>query len=139
MKKRTMVIAAMMAVTFATGAMAQTRTASYNSRVDSGKRNYLMALRSSNRGLVESATMQVAKLRVIAPTARLEDVKNVIDSLAVYGGTPSIRYKAYLAGIVFENPTWFAKNAYSGDQDHDEFFAAVSAQLQEKVLGSRAN
>jgi hypothetical protein len=139
MKKHTMVTVAMMVTIFAIGAMAQTRTASFDSRVESGKRNYIMALRSGNQGLMESATMQVAKLRMIAPTTRLEDVKNIIDSLAVYGDTPSIRYKAYLAGTVFENPTWFSKKAYSGYQDHDEFFAAVSAQLQEKVLGSRAN
>lgn len=139
MKKYTMVMTAMMAVIVTSGVMAQTQNASFNSRVDNGKRNYMMALRSDNHGLVESATMQAAKLRIIAPTARLENVKNVIDSLAVYGSTPSIRYKAYLASIVFDNPSWFTKNAYSAYQDHDEFFAAVSVQLQERILGSRAN
>lgn len=139
MKKHTMVMTAMMAVIVTSGVMAQTQNASFNSRADNGKKNYMMALRSDNHGLVESATMQMTKIKLTVPTARFEDVKNVIDSLSVYGDTPSIRYKAYLASNVFENPTWFAAKAYSGYQDTNEFFAAVAAQLQERILGSRAN
>ncbi len=139
MKKHTIVMTAMMAVVFTTGAMAQTYSSSYISKAENGKKNYTMGLRSSNQGLAESAMMQVAKIKMIAPTARFEDVKNVIDSLSVRGDTPSVRYKAYLASNVCENPTWFAKKECSGYQDNDEFFAAVAAQLQERILGSRAN
>lgn len=139
MKKHTMVMTAMMAMVFTSGMMAQTYSSSNNSKLESGKKNYMMGLRSSNQGLTESAMMQVAKIKMIAPTARFEDVKNVIDSLSVYGDTPSVRYKAYLASNVCENPTWFAKKAYSWYQDNDEFFAAVATQLQERILGSRAN
>jgi hypothetical protein len=139
MKKHTMVMTAMMAVVFTTGVMAQTYSFSYISRAENGKKNYTMGLRSSNQGLAESAMMQVAKIKMIAPTASFEDVKNIIDSLSVYGDTPSVRYKAYLASNVCGNPTWFEKKAYLGYQDNDEFFAAVAAQLQERILGSRAN
>ena len=139
MKKHTMVMTAMMAVAFTTGMMAQTYNSSDYSKAERGKKNYIMGLRSSNQGLVESATMQAAKIKLVVPTAHFEDVKNVIDSLSVYGDTPSIRYKAYLASNVFENPTWFAAKAYAGYQDTDEFFAAVAVQLQERILGSRAN
>ncbi len=134
-----MVMTAMMAVVFTTGVMAQTYSSSNSSKAERGKTNYMMGLRSSNQGLVESSMMQVAKIKMITPAARFEDVKNVIDSLSIYGDTPSVRYKAYLASNVCENPTWFAKKAYSGYQDNDEFFAAVAAQLQERILGSRAN
>ena len=139
MKKHTMVIAAMMAAVFTSGMMAQTTNSSVASRTEKGKKNYIMGLRSSNQGLAESSMMQSAKVIMTVPVARYEDVKNVIDSLSVYGGSPSIRYKAYLASSVFENPTWFAKKAYTAYEDTDEFFAAVAAQLQERILGSRAN
>ena len=128
-----------MAAVFTSGMMAQTNNSSIASKAERGKKNYMMGIRSSNQGLSESALMQAAKVKITLPTARYEDVKNVIDSLSVYGGTPSVRYKAYLASTVFENPTWFAKKAYEGYQDDDEFFAAVAAQLQERTLGSRAN
>jgi hypothetical protein len=139
MKKHTMVMTAMMAVVFTTGVMAQTYSSFNSSKMESGKKNYMMGLRSSNHGLVESAMMQVARIKMIAPTARFEDVKNVIDSLSIYGDTPSVRYKAYLASNVCENPTWFAEKAYSGYRYNEEFFAAVAVQLQERILGSRAN
>ena len=139
MKKHTMIMAAMMMVVFTSGMIAQSQASSYESKIKKGKNNYLMGLRSDNHGLVESAMMQVAKVKIIFPATRFEDVKNVIDSLAVYGDTPSVRYKAYLTSAVYANPTLFAKDAYSGYQDNDEFFAAVAAQMQERVLGSRAN
>lgn len=139
MKKHTIVMTAMMAVVFTSGLMAQTYSPSNNLKAESGKKNYMMGLRSSNQGLSESAMMQVAKIKMIAPTARFEDVKNVIDSLSVNGDTPSVRYKAYLASNVCENPTWFAKKAYTEYQDNDEFFASVAAQLQERILGSGTN
>lgn len=139
MKKHTMVMTAMIAVVITSGMMAQTQYTSYESKVDKGKKNYLMALRTANQGLRESAMMQVAKIRITATAARIEDVRSVIDSLSVYGDTPSVRYKAYLASIVCENPTWFAKKAYLGYEDNDKFFAAVAAQLQERILGLRTN
>ena len=139
MKNHTMVMTAMMAVVFTAGVMAQANSSSNSSKMESGKKNYMMGLRSSNQGLVESAMMQVAKIKMIVPAARFEDVKNVIDSLSIYGDTPSVRYKAYLASNVCENPAWFAGKAYSGYQYNEEFFAAVAAQLQERILGSRAN
>ncbi len=139
MKKHTMVMTAMMTVVFTSAMMAQTYSSSNISKAERGKKNYMMGLRSSNQGLVESAMMQVAKIKMIAPTARFEDVKNVIDSLSVYGDTPSVRYKAYLAANVCDNPTWFAKEGYNPEEDVDEFFGLVAVQLQERILGSRAN
>ncbi len=130
---------AMMAVVFTTGVMAQTDSFSNSSKMENGKKNYIMGLRSSNQGLVESAMMQVAKIKMLHPDANIEEIKDVIDNLSIKGNAPSVRYKAYLASNVCDNPTWFAKKGYNSDEDVDEFFVSVAAQLQARVLGSRTN
>ena len=140
MKKHTMIGIVVAAVVFSSGAFAQDQSsAKYDCKSDKVKLNYLMGLRSSNQGLSESAMWQTARIKMLYPDANFEDVKQVADSLTVSGKTPSIRYKAYLASNVFDNPTWFAKRNHVNYEDGDQFFASVAAQLQERILGSRTN
>ena len=140
MKKHTMIAIVIAAVVGYAGAFAQDQsTGKYDCKSDKVKLNYLMGIRSENQGLSESAMWQTAKIKMLYPNADFADVKQVADSLTVNGKTPSIRYKAYLASNVFDNPTWFAKRAQKNYEDGDEFFGAIAAQLQERILGSRTN
>ena len=120
-------------------AYAQATAPKHNYKFQIFKLNYLTGLRSENVGLKESSMMQTAKIKMLYPDASFEDIKNVDDSLTVNGNTPSIRYKAYLASNVLENPTWFAKKDHQSFEDPDHFFASVASQLQERILGSRTN
>jgi hypothetical protein len=129
----------MMAAVFFSGIIAEAHTPSLNSKLDNAKKNYLMGIRSTNQGLVESAMMQVAKIKIAYRASDFAEVKNVIDSLSVNATNPSIRYKAYLASNVCDNPTWFPHKDYAGHQDVNEFFESVAEQLQARVIGSRTN
>jgi hypothetical protein len=116
---------------------ASSRTRAFDRIFDQGMKNLLAGLRSENRGLTESAMMQVAKIKILYPGANVAETKNVIDSLSIHATIPSVRYKAYLASNVCDNPTWFAKR--SNIEYENEFFESVAAQLQERILGSRTN
>ena len=139
MKKYRMAMTAMMVGMFFTGAAAQNHAKTLEAKMDEGKKNYTAALRSTNHGLIESAMMEAAIFKIVYPGSDITEMKDVIDSLAVNGTTPSIRYKARLASNVCDNPAWFAKNDYRHYDDNDEFFVAVAAQLEDGILGSRTN
>jgi len=145
MKKHTMILTVVMAIAAHAGAMAQetpSAPGSSNARVsdftaDKWCANLKTALRSENQGLAESAIMQVAKMSITYPGNNIAETKGVVDSLAIHANVPSIRYKAYLASNVCENPEWFAKKLTV--KSEDEFFESVDSQLHERILGSRTN
>ena len=146
MKKHITIAAVIIAAAVHFAAFAQTpsdnsavRAPKYDYKSNAAKINYLTALRSENAGLSESSMMQTAEIKMLYPSVNFDEIKSVTDSLAVNGSTPSIRYKAYLASNVLNNPGWFAKKAYSTDENPDQFFASIAGQLQELVLGSRTN
>jgi hypothetical protein len=139
MKKHTMIATVIAAVILNAAGYAQTTIQKDGCKSKIAKSNYLMGLRSDNAGLKESSLMQTAVIKTLYPDVNFEDVKNVADSLAVNGKTASIRYKAYLASNVLENPAWFAKRGYQASDDPDKFFSTVASQLQERILGSRTN
>jgi hypothetical protein len=139
MKKHTMIATVIAAMFFSAAVYSQEALQKHNCKTEIAKFNYLMGLRSENAGLSASAMMQTAKVKMLYPDVNFDEVKNVTDSIVVNGKTPSIRYMAYLASNVLENPTWFAKKDRQATQDPDEFFASVAAQLQERLLGSRTN
>ncbi|HTR82667.1 MAG TPA: hypothetical protein VMM58_13640 [Bacteroidota bacterium] len=146
MKKHTTITMIAMAVAFNFEAFAQyppsngTQPApKFDCTSKIAKMNYLMALRSENAGLAESSMMQAAEIKMLHPDADFAEIKNVTDSLATNGSTPSIRYKAYLASNVLDNPKWFAKKEHVPYETTDQFFASIAGQLQERLLGSRTN
>jgi hypothetical protein len=145
MKKHTMILTVAMAIAAYAGAIAQgtpsatasSKTRTVDCKVDKGFRNLLLGLRSTNQGLTESAIMQVAELRILYPGSNIAETKKVIDSLLVHATAPSVRYKAYLASNVCDNPEWFAGKG--NVKSEDEFVESVDSQLHERILGSRTN
>ena len=135
----------MLAIAAYTGVIAQSLSAVdassksrvYDCKADHGLMNLLVALRSENQGLAESALMRVAEVKMFFPGSDIATTKNVIDSLSVHANVLSVRYKAYLASNVCDNPGWFAK--MENIQSEEKFFDLVAAQLHERILSSRTN
>jgi hypothetical protein len=66
---------------------------------------------------------------------QLEDLRGGLGTLATGGKTAAIRYKAYLAGLVYDSPSIFSSESgqeYTWDED---LFAAVSVRAQKVLLG----
>ena len=109
--------------------------ADYNvTRLEKARKNFLASLNSENDGVAESALAQVAHMRAMLPGADLPDLEATVEELASTGRTPVIRYKAYLAGLVFANPRMFSQEITVDYASGDEFFTAIASRLQQTLL-----
>lgn len=143
MKRSTFVVAALLSVAAAAPAQSTADRPYFpaaekyqNLDVRSLERSFVSALGSTNDGVVESAIAHVARLKMQVPSASMERVKAALGCLSVNGRTAGIRYRAYLAGLVFDDPGLFAKDAMQNFAGSEEFFTALSGRLQNELLGS---
>ncbi len=100
-------------------------------------KGYGLALKSDVDGVVESSITYATVLRIAAPQLDMSAIRADIDDLAVNGGTPVIRYKAYLATIVFEGPQEFRSAVGATSPESNQFFSAVADQVSKRYLGFR--
>jgi hypothetical protein len=98
-------------------------------------KNYAMDLNSSNEGVVESAIAHVTYLRIGMPQVDLSAIRTSIADLAESGRTPVIRYKAYLATLVFESPSSFVNVLKTESNEGGLFFSGIASQIQKTLLG----
>ncbi len=98
-------------------------------------KNYAMALNSANDGVVESVIAHLTFLRIDLPQLDLKKIEATLINLAETGRTPVIRYKAYLANIVFESPASFVKSLNTEATNSDLFFSDIASQVQKTLLG----
>ena len=92
-----------------------------------------------NDGVAESALAHLTFLRIDLPQLDLKKIESTMINLAETGRTPVIRYKAYLASIVFESPASFAKALNTEAANSDLFFSVVASQVQKTLLGQNLN
>jgi len=97
--------------------------------------NYMAGLTSANDGVVESAIAQSVRMKWALPSAQLEELKCTLGTLTTGGRTTAIRYKAYLAGLVYDSPSIF--NGESGQKYmwDEDLFNAISMRAQKALLG----
>jgi len=146
MKPSTMVLAAVTMAALAAPAPAQLRNTPAGSEMSANaaipaaairrfEANYKACLASNIDGVVESAIAHSVRMKWALPSASLDEIRSALDRLASDGRTQAIRYKAYLAGMVFDSPSMFAKEGsqkYTWDED---LFDAVSARAEKALLG----
>ena len=104
-------------------------------RIEMAKKNYQMGLHSDNEGIVSSAVKMIAKMKMRYPTSDLDDIKEDLRELSVEHPSAPIRYKAYLAYAICEDPLWFSKDQDVVTRDERDFFIATSHRLQQKLFG----
>jgi len=97
--------------------------------------NYAAALHSDCDGVVESAIAHTTMLRIVARWLDMSRVHSALVDLADNGRTPVIRYKAFLATAVFDNPAKFENTLMVKYTDSDQFFNAVASQVHKTLLG----
>ncbi len=100
--------------------------------------NYAVALHSDCNGVVESAITHSTLLRIVAPRMDLNRIQSILADLAANGRTSEIRYRAYLATSVFDNPARFENTLEVRYIDGDAFFRVVASQVHRTLLGHNA-
>ena len=103
--------------------------------LDQAGKNYSMALKSTNDGIVESAIAYMTFMRITVPTLDLKENRAQIVRLSESGKTPVIRYKAYLATVVFDSPASFQDIVKEEYKNGDEFFDVIGKQVHRTLLG----
>jgi hypothetical protein len=98
--------------------------------LESAQQNYLLALNTVNRGVVESAIAQMTTIGLIVPDRVTLQMKQKIRELASSGATASIRYKAYLTLMVVENPSLFVNERALTFADSEHLYSAIADRLQ---------
>jgi hypothetical protein len=99
------------------------------------EKRYLFSLQSDNDGVVESAIAQVVWMKMVSPGESLNDLRAELGSLSVCGRSVNIRYKSYLAGLVFDSPSLFDRDESATYTDAGQLFTALSGRLQEELIG----
>jgi hypothetical protein len=136
--KRMMIVAAAAMIT-AAGAMGQPSYFSDEARhkcsdLANAEQRYVLCLESDNTGVIESALAHAVNMKLICPSVEFRKLKAEISNLSKNGSTPVTRYKAYLAGLVFENAPMFSRVRQAGYETPEELFRSVATQVQMTLL-----
>jgi hypothetical protein len=146
MKTGTMVAAGLLLATLGTGAsQAQDRNEGAKffsersrhstARLDLARKSYAQCLQSANDGVVESGLAHVVRMKLYVPAGDYDEIRDIINGLAVNGRTPAIRYRAYLAALVFDDPWLFTREAGRDYESGAEMFLALAQRLDETLIG----
>lgn len=141
--KRMMIVTAAAMIT-AAGAMGQPSYFSDEARhkcsdLANAEQRYVLCLESDNTGVIESALAHAVNMKLICPSVEFTKLKAEISDVAKNGSTPVTRYKAYLAGLVFENATMFSRVRQAGYETPEELFRSVATQVQMTLLDDRGH
>jgi len=97
----------------------------------------VISLRHPIEGVVECALRDAMLLKIARPGVDVPDIKREIDRLVSGGASPVIRYKAWLAKQVYEEPEIFANEAGADFYTAEEAFTAVARRLEQRLLIAR--
>jgi hypothetical protein len=97
---------------------------------------YTACLKTKNVGVIESALGHVVRMKMYLPEVDCPELRQEISSLSVTGPSASVRYKAYLAGLVFDSPGLFKEEAVRDYEGPEDLFRSVGSRLQITLLGS---
>ena len=141
MNKKQMVLAALMIFGIANLSQAQTfypvlkkYSAADKERVE---KIYAAALSSEHNGFILSALSIVTMMKLDLPADDFPMIREKIEHLAVHSTIPLIRYRACLAGAVFDNPAMFIVEAVQQYSDSDAFFNALENRTTNPLLSSK--
>ncbi len=87
-------------------------------------------------GLTESALAIVTQVKLDTPADEYSNIREKIEELAKEGATQVIRYKAYLASVVFATPLMFGSEAVRAYESEDAMFSAIAERISKTLLSS---
>ena len=95
---------------------------------------FLVCLNHEVEGIVLGGLREAACMKIAQPEAEMEVIADRISDLVIDGATPTIRYRAFITGMVMVNPWMFREQAGGEYESDDAFFAALAKRLEESVL-----
>lgn len=140
--KRTFVLTAILALfVLNTAAFSNNGPADSNEVITYSKKsvvNYSEALKSENRGVVESAIFYSVKFKLFNPEENTAPIEDQLQNLVANGETEKIRYKAQIAVNFVRNPELMENITRENYKDtSDVFFKLLANELESKYLVKR--
>ena len=97
---------------------------------------YTESLKSGNAGVIESALGHLIRMKLFVPEFQCPDLQEELSTLAAEGTTPSVRYKAYIASLVFDSPELFKAEGARQYANSTDLFSTVAARLQMALVSN---
>ena len=91
---------------------------------------YLIGLQHPNKGVAESAMMNIVKVKLLYPKEDCARIQKEIDLIAALGENERIRYKAFLTAICLQNPNCISdKIDFNSIKDDSVFYNLISNEI----------
>lgn len=129
---------AFVTLNFAYNQEQQKRFSTFEQRLESAKQNVLRGLQSENTGLIESCIKMAAKIKLKAPSLDVGKLHETLDELSITHPSATVRYKAYIASTICDDPEWYAQDKNIVAADDEQFFIHAARRLQQKLFGLNA-
>ncbi len=101
---------------------------------DKAIKNLVWCLSDENEGVVKSALSHMVRVRMANSDLAMRNVKSAIKDLIVGGSTPVVRYEAFLANVIMENPNLISLTDCDVCNTPDKLFATIAAKLQDATF-----
>ncbi len=136
MKKRTamMMIAAILAVQFTAAQEPVKKYDTAEKKIAFATKNLLCGLHSTNPGLVESAMRITAQMTLKYQSADMSALSNALNTIWQSNPSGAMRYKAYIAMSICENPEWYRNDSTITGANEETFFFSASARMRQQLL-----
>ena len=105
-------------------------------KVEKNLKNFLLAMSCENTGVVESSIIICVELKALYPQYDLKKVEDKLNSLAVNGETPVIRYRALLASLYYSNYPIFANLKIVDKDNPEKTFRAIIDRIENYRVAS---
>jgi len=129
MRKYYTLIAVFAVLTFASNVFAQWNM----ERIQKAYCCYENSLNHPINGVVESAIINIMKMKLVCPDLDYRDLTKRLEKLSFEGNTKSIRYKAYIATNFLKHPErfkWIKPGSY---EELNNFFARYEEKLAKQL------
>lgn len=102
-------------------------------RIDRALLAYEQALEHSNNGVVESAIINIMKLKLIYPNQDYSRLTKKLNKLCFKDRTKTVRYKAYIAANYLQHPERFTWLKSECANNLNDFFSRYEACLERQL------
>jgi len=106
-------------------------------KAEQSLKNFLVAMDCENTGVVESSILICLELKARYPQYDLKKVEDKLNSLAVDGETPLIKYRAQLASLFYSNYRLFSDMKFVDKSNPEKIFRAIIDRLENVSLASK--
>lgn len=140
MKQQLTVIAAiaLFIISIAPAQVTHQKFTTDDQKITFATRNLLNGIQSDNPGVIEASMRIAAQMKLRFSHADVAALTGAINKIRRTHPSGSLRYKAYVAAVVCEQPELFRDAESVNSAKDDEFYRAASTHMQQQLLSVNA-